>query len=313
MAVEGSANGCNTADHAILLKESTMNLAHVMVAGLAFTLAACEQPGTTGPRDQNRDLQAERPDRGKHPTEEPGGMPSEDRTKTGTGTGTGMMPSTGTGSTPGVDMATCSIMTDPLATSPQPVDELVAVVVGTKENPNIRGTVRFTAQGDRVDVKSDVTGLPSGVHAHHVHVYGDCSAPETGSAGPHLDFERLTSTTGTTPSGGAGATGTGATAPPARAPGSTTGAPTGTAPGTGSSGTGTAGTTGTGASGPGASGGPGANGTGTGAGTLTVKAASRGDTTLITLTASGSAPAHWTANDPAATSCRCLVPRLTCP
>ena len=35
----------------------------------------------------------------------------------------------------------------------------------------------------------EVEGLPPGKHAFHVHAYGDCSADDGSSAGPHFDFK----------------------------------------------------------------------------------------------------------------------------
>ena len=75
----------------------------------------------------------------------------------------------------------------------------------------MRGEVQFSGSGDTVTVKSDVAGLPAGTHAHHVHIYGDCSDPAKGSAGSHFDFERLATAGGATPPGGAA---TGRTASP---------------------------------------------------------------------------------------------------
>jgi len=52
-----------------------------------------------------------------------------------------------------------------------------------------RGVVHFTANADgTLEVKSELSGLAPGVHAYHVHVYGDCSAPDGKSAGEHFAF-----------------------------------------------------------------------------------------------------------------------------
>src|SRR5690606_34558927 len=52
------------------------------------------------------------------------------------------------------------------------------------------GVVRFRddGSGDMLEVIASVDGLAGGVHAYHVHVYGDCSSPDAESAGPHFHF-----------------------------------------------------------------------------------------------------------------------------
>lgn len=50
------------------------------------------------------------------------------------------------------------------------------------------GVVRFEAQDVGVRVISDVWDLAPGEHGYHVHVYGDCTAEDANSAGPHFDF-----------------------------------------------------------------------------------------------------------------------------
>jgi superoxide dismutase, Cu-Zn family len=78
---------------------------------------------------------------------------------------------------------------DPGARAPMPVREAVAVLMPTKGN-HVSGVVRFRTDGPGtdVDVIASIDGLPAGVHAYHVHVYGDCSSPDAQSAGPHFHF-----------------------------------------------------------------------------------------------------------------------------
>lgn len=76
---------------------------------------------------------------------------------------------------------------DPGARSRQPVQEAIAVMYSST---GLRlGTVRFVDTGQRaLEVFTQIEGLPAGVHAYHVHVYGDCSTPDAKSAGPHFHF-----------------------------------------------------------------------------------------------------------------------------
>jgi Cu-Zn family superoxide dismutase len=76
---------------------------------------------------------------------------------------------------------------DPGAPHPVPIREAVAVLIPTKGS-HVGGTVRFREDGEQLDVLASIDGLPGPVHAYHVHVYGDCSAPDAESAGPHFHF-----------------------------------------------------------------------------------------------------------------------------
>lgn len=62
----------------------------------------------------------------------------------------------------------------------------VAKIAPTEGN-DVRGTVRFVKEGDRVRVIADLTGLTPGEHGFHVHENGDCSAPDASSAGGHFN------------------------------------------------------------------------------------------------------------------------------
>lgn len=62
----------------------------------------------------------------------------------------------------------------------------VATIEPTEGN-NVRGTVRFVKEGDRVRVIADLTGLTPGEHGIHVHENGDCSATDASSAGGHFN------------------------------------------------------------------------------------------------------------------------------
>jgi Cu-Zn family superoxide dismutase len=50
----------------------------------------------------------------------------------------------------------------------------------------VRGTVTFEKVDGGVKITAHITGLTPGKHGFHVHEYGDCSAPDFTSAGPHF-------------------------------------------------------------------------------------------------------------------------------
>jgi Cu-Zn family superoxide dismutase len=51
------------------------------------------------------------------------------------------------------------------------------------------GTIWFTRRGGEIEITGEITGLKPGLHAFHVHEYGDCSAPDASSAGGHFNPE----------------------------------------------------------------------------------------------------------------------------
>jgi superoxide dismutase, Cu-Zn family len=80
-----------------------------------------------------------------------------------------------------------TLFVDPGADEPMAVDEVIAQLAPTRGSKT-RGTVRFRETSDGLEVVADVTGLPKGPHAFHVHIFGDCSAPDATSAGDHFHF-----------------------------------------------------------------------------------------------------------------------------
>jgi superoxide dismutase, Cu-Zn family len=61
----------------------------------------------------------------------------------------------------------------------------IAVLHGLGES-HVKGTVTFTQKEGLVEIAGEITGLTPGEHAFHVHEFGDCSAPDGMSAGPHF-------------------------------------------------------------------------------------------------------------------------------
>lgn len=55
---------------------------------------------------------------------------------------------------------------------------------------DVTGTVRLEALDDSgLSVTAVFAGLEPGVHAYHGHQFGDCTAPDASSAGPHYPFD----------------------------------------------------------------------------------------------------------------------------
>lgn len=146
-----------------------------LAAIIGFAACDAQQPG--GQRENRGPLPSVEIGRGKDKG------PATPGPNIGSQSGTGVNADPGGGG-----ISAFPVLVDPYGTPKVPAQQLVAVVTGTAANPGVRGEVRFSVTGPDLHVTSSVTGLPQGAHAHHVHLFGDCSTAE--SAGPHFDFER---------------------------------------------------------------------------------------------------------------------------
>ena len=81
---------------------------------------------------------------------------------------------------------------EPTAANQTAVVQQAAAVLRPASGSDVRGTVHFRADdAGGVTVRADVSGLTPGAHAYHVHEYGDCTAEDATSAGPHYPFVPL--------------------------------------------------------------------------------------------------------------------------
>jgi superoxide dismutase, Cu-Zn family len=61
------------------------------------------------------------------------------------------------------------------------------VVLHPTRGSKVTGIIVFTKKGDQVAITGVVNGLTPGLHGFHIHVYGDCSAPDGTSSGGHFN------------------------------------------------------------------------------------------------------------------------------
>src|SRR5207302_1116699 len=66
------------------------------------------------------------------------------------------------------------------------VRKAVCVLHHTKGS-EAHGTISFTQRGNEIEISGEIMGLTPGMHAFHVHEFGDCSAPDAMSAGGHFN------------------------------------------------------------------------------------------------------------------------------
>lgn len=87
----------------------------------------------------------------------------------------------------GKDEAAKSII-DPGDEKSGAVTHAIAVLHPTKDN-SAAGVIRFEETPEGLKVTSEMTGLTAeGKHAHHIHLYGDCSGDDGKTAGTHFNF-----------------------------------------------------------------------------------------------------------------------------
>jgi len=67
----------------------------------------------------------------------------------------------------------------------RPADAAAAARIEAKSGSAVAGEATFSASAGKVTMRIQVTGLPPGIHAVHLHENGDCSDPEAKAAGPH--------------------------------------------------------------------------------------------------------------------------------
>jgi Cu-Zn family superoxide dismutase len=124
-----------------------------------------------------------------------------------------------------------TLAVDPDATTPQPVDEAVAVLMPTKGS-KVSGTIRFIHSEDGIEVRANLKGLSKGAYSFQVHMYGDCSAPDASSAGETFNLTTTGASGASDQSANETTTGSGTSSSGGTATGGTTsGGTTSTTPG----------------------------------------------------------------------------------
>ena len=82
---------------------------------------------------------------------------------------------------PGMEQSDMAMKAGPGTT----VTKAIAVL-SSAAGSKVQGTVTFEKTKGGIKIVADVTGLAPGKHGFHVHEFGDCSAADFTSAGPHF-------------------------------------------------------------------------------------------------------------------------------
>ncbi|HMV49674.1 MAG TPA: superoxide dismutase family protein [Blastocatellia bacterium] len=85
----------------------------------------------------------------------------------------------------GLSVAAKHKITNPATAAAEPT-KAIAVLKPTEGN-KVWGWATFTKDGDKIKVVGEIEGLTPGKHGFHVHEFGDCSAKDASSAGPHFN------------------------------------------------------------------------------------------------------------------------------
>ena len=84
-----------------------------------------------------------------------------------------------------MNLASCGILQDLFTGTDAPASQQAIATIGPASESSVTGTATFTQLGDQISLLIEINGASPGLHAVHIHQYGDCSSPDGKSAGGH--------------------------------------------------------------------------------------------------------------------------------
>ena len=84
-----------------------------------------------------------------------------------------------------LSMTGCGLLQDLFNGADAPVSHQAVAMIGSASGSSVAGTATFTQVGDQIALLVEINGASPGLHAVHIHQYGDCSSPDGKSAGGH--------------------------------------------------------------------------------------------------------------------------------
>ena len=84
-----------------------------------------------------------------------------------------------------ISLASCGVLQDLFDGADAPASQQAIAKIGSASGSNVTGTAIFTQIGEQITLLVEISGASPGLHAVHIHQYGDCSSPDGKSAGGH--------------------------------------------------------------------------------------------------------------------------------
>ncbi|MDE0297730.1 MAG: superoxide dismutase family protein [Candidatus Poribacteria bacterium] len=84
-----------------------------------------------------------------------------------------------------MSLASCGLLQDLFSGADAPAPQQAIAMIGPTSGSSVTGTATFTQSGDQIALLVEIKGASPGLHAVHIHQYGDCSSPDGKSAGGH--------------------------------------------------------------------------------------------------------------------------------
>lgn len=84
-----------------------------------------------------------------------------------------------------LSLSGCGMFQDLFTGADAPAPQQAIAVIGPTSGNSMSGTATFTQMGDQIALVVDIMGASPGLHAVHIHQYGDCSSGDGKSAGGH--------------------------------------------------------------------------------------------------------------------------------
>ena len=84
-----------------------------------------------------------------------------------------------------LSLPSCGMLQDLFTGTDAPASPQAIAVIGPTSGNSMSGTATFTQMGDQIALRVDIMGASPGLHAVHIHQYGDCSSGDGTSAGGH--------------------------------------------------------------------------------------------------------------------------------
>ena len=84
-----------------------------------------------------------------------------------------------------IGLTSCGVLQNLFNGADAPTSQQAVAKIGSASGSNVTGTATFTQIGDQITLLVEIIGASPGLHAVHIHQYGDCSSPDGKSAGGH--------------------------------------------------------------------------------------------------------------------------------